>query len=179
MARVATRVAVALGSNLGDRRGHLAWAVEQLAGLLDDIASASIIETEPFDVPDDQPPYLNTVVVGVTDRSPRDLLDRLLALERARGRHRRGAKAARTLDLDLILFGDQVIDAPGLVVPHPRFRERRFVLEPLAGVAGEWVDPVTGTSVAGLLAGLAGDDRVQKKGAGAVPPRPRRNRSTG
>ena len=86
--------------------------------------------------------------MGETALSPRALLDALLAIERERGRERPYPNAPRTLDLDLILFGDAVIDEPGLVVPHPRFRERRFVLEPLAEIAPDLVDPVSGLTVA-------------------------------
>jgi len=102
-------------------------------------------------VPSAQPRYLNGVVVGETELSARELLDRLLAIEAAAGRTRPGAMAARTLDLDLILFGDKKIEEPGLLVPHPRFRERLFVLEPLVEVAPDWVDPVTGLTASALL----------------------------
>ena len=146
-----TPVAIALGSNLGDRRGHVEWAAAQLARHLDDPRLSPIIETEPVGVPDPQPPYLNAVVCGRSDLGPRELLDVLLALEDERQRVRTGFRGARTLDLDLILHGDTIIHAPGLDVPHPRFRERRFVLEPLAAVAAEMRDPVTGLTVAELL----------------------------
>ena len=86
--------------------------------------------------------------------APADLLAALLAIERERGRSVPHRHAARTLDLDLILYGDWVVNEPGLAVPHPRFRERRFVLAPLAEVAGEWVDPVTGKTVSALLRSL-------------------------
>src|SRR5262249_10896111 len=111
-------------------------------------------ETEPVGV-GDQPLFLNGAVVGETAITPRELLDALLAVERDRGRERPFPNAPRTLDLDLVLFGDRVIDAPGLVVPHPRFRERRFVLEPLREIAPELVDPVTGMTVRELLDRLA------------------------
>lgn len=141
-------VAIALGSNLGDRRGHLNWAVEQLGRYLSNLHVSTFIETDPVGVAEPQPPYLNAAVAGTTTLSPQDLLAVLLALERAQGRERPSFRAPRTLDLDLILYGDRVIDEPGLTVPHPRFRERAFVLGPLAEVAGEWVDPGTGKTVA-------------------------------
>ena len=140
-------VAIALGSNLGDRHAHLEFAVERLRSILHSLRVSAFAETEPFDVPDQQPPYLNAVVVGETDLSPEALLDQLLAVERERGRQRPSVRAARTLDLDLILFGDRIIDTPTLQVPHPRFRERDFVLKPLAALAPDLRDPVTGKSV--------------------------------
>jgi 2-amino-4-hydroxy-6-hydroxymethyldihydropteridine diphosphokinase len=143
-------VAIALGSNLGDRRGHLAWAVDALAARLADLRVSAVIETEPFGVPDEQPPYLNAAAVGETDVLPRVLLDFLLNLERRRGRDRPAWRAPRTLDLDLILYGDQIIDEPGLVVPHPHFRERPFVLAPLAEIAPAMRDPVSGQTIAEL-----------------------------
>jgi 2-amino-4-hydroxy-6-hydroxymethyldihydropteridine diphosphokinase len=149
------RTAIALGSNLGDRRAHLAWAASQLGQHLDDLHVSSIIETEPVGVSTAQPPYLNAVVAGRTTLQPHALLGILLALERRRGRVRTSPRAPRTLDMDLILFGDAVIDDDELTVPHPRFRERRFVLEPLAELAGGWRDPVTGKTVASLMAQLA------------------------
>ena len=91
------------------------------------------------------------MVVGTCQLPARTLLEHLLALERDQGRTRAFPNAARTLDLDLILYGSLVCDEPGLVVPHPRFRERRFVLAPLAEVAGDWVDPVTGLTISALL----------------------------
>jgi 2-amino-4-hydroxy-6-hydroxymethyldihydropteridine diphosphokinase len=83
--------------------------------------------------------------------APRELLAELLAIERDRGRERPFPGAARTLDLDLVLFGDQVVNQPGLIVPHPRFRDRKFVLEPLAEIAPGLRDPVTGKTVMELL----------------------------
>jgi len=93
--------------------------------------------------------------VGETSLSARELLDLLLATEQALGRERPFPGAPRTLDLDLILYGQAVLDEPGLIVPHPRFRERRFVLEPLAEVAAGWRDPVTGKTVEELMRALA------------------------
>jgi len=99
----------------------------------------------------EQPRFLNGVVVGTTTLTPRGLLDRLLAIEREEGRERPAPGAARTLDLDLILYGSERLAEPGLVVPHPRFRERLFVLEPLAELEPDWVDPVSGEAVSVLL----------------------------
>lgn len=144
------RVAIALGSNLGDREGHLAWAIERLRGPLTNLRASTFIETEPVGVPDAQPAYLNAAVVGETSSSPRDLIRLLLELEQQRGRTRTGLRSARTLDLDLILYGDLTLDEPDIVVPHPRFRERAFVLQPLAEIAPDWTDPVTGLTIAQL-----------------------------
>jgi 2-amino-4-hydroxy-6-hydroxymethyldihydropteridine diphosphokinase len=103
------------------------------------------------DVPGDQPRYLNGVVVGDTTLSPSALLGELLAIEREAGRTRPSPMAPRTLDLDLILYGSERIQEAGLTVPHPRFRERLFVLEPLAEVAPGLVDPGTGETISDLL----------------------------
>jgi 2-amino-4-hydroxy-6-hydroxymethyldihydropteridine diphosphokinase len=101
-----------------------------------------------------QPPYLNAAAVGHTTLSARDLLQELLEIERSLGRTRPFPDAPRTVDLDLILYGSQVINEPGLVVPHPRFRQRRFVLQPLAEVAPDWQDPVSGRRIDELLRAL-------------------------
>jgi len=147
-------VAIALGSNLGDRRAHLEWAIERLRGSLSNLRISDIFETEPVDVPDVQPPYLNAVVVGESADSPEVLLATLRRLENDRGRTRRSFRAARTLDLDLILYGDAVIETPDLEVPHPRFRSRRFVVEPLASLAPDWRDPISGRTMEELLGDL-------------------------
>lgn len=147
-----TTAVIALGSNIGDRDAHLAFAADRLAQVLVHPRQSRCYDTAPVGVPDDQPRYLNAVVVGDTSLSARALLDRLLAIEREAGRTRPSLMAPRTLDLDLILFGSERIQEPGLVVPHPRFRERLFVLEPLAEVAPGLVDPETGESVSALLA---------------------------
>jgi 2-amino-4-hydroxy-6-hydroxymethyldihydropteridine diphosphokinase len=143
--------AVALGSNLGDRAAHLAFARAELETLLADCRFSTVYETEPVGVPGPQPPYLNAAAVGTTDLAPHELLTALLALEQARGRERPQLNAPRTLDLDLLLYGDAVLDLPELTVPHPRLRERLFVLQPLCEIAPGLVDPVTGKTVAELL----------------------------
>jgi 2-amino-4-hydroxy-6-hydroxymethyldihydropteridine diphosphokinase len=146
-----TPVAIALGSNLGNRAAHLAFAVQRLSTVLDGMRVSTVIETAPEDVPDAQPSFLNAALIGSTTLGPRALLDVLLGIERERGRSRPYRYAARTLDLDLILYGDRVVGEPGLEVPHPRFRERRFVLAPLAEIAGDWRDPVSGSTISALL----------------------------
>ena len=148
------RVAVALGSNLGDRRAHLDHAVASLRTLLRKVTVSTYYDTAPAGVVGPQPLYLNAVAVGETALPARALLDALLAIEGQRGRSRPYPNAPRTLDLDLILFGETVIDEPGLVVPHPRFRERRFVLEPLAEIASDLRDPISGKTAGELLAAL-------------------------
>jgi 2-amino-4-hydroxy-6-hydroxymethyldihydropteridine diphosphokinase len=142
---------VGLGSNLGDRQAHLDRAIAHLASHLAALRVSSVHETDPVGVPENQPRFLNAVAVGEARLGARALLSELLAIEREAGRERPSPGAARTLDLDLILFGDVVIDEPQLTVPHPRFRERRFVLEPLVEIAPGLQDPVTGRTVAELL----------------------------
>jgi 2-amino-4-hydroxy-6-hydroxymethyldihydropteridine diphosphokinase len=143
-------VAVALGSNLGDRRAHLQYAVSRLQLLLQDSRVSTFSETEPVGA-EGQPLFLNGAMVGRFDRQPRELLQSLMLIERERGRERSTRWAARTLDLDLILFGNQILNEPDLIVPHPRFRERVFVLEPLAEIAPDLIDPVTGLTVEEIL----------------------------
>jgi 2-amino-4-hydroxy-6-hydroxymethyldihydropteridine diphosphokinase len=145
------RVALAVGSNLGDRERALRSAIAALQPHLSHLRSSSFHETPYVGEGDAQPAYLNAAVVGETSLSPRQLLSVLLTIEHAYGRARPYVNAPRTLDLDLILFGDEVMNELGLVVPHPRFRDRRFVLEPLAEIAADWRDPVTGRAVEELL----------------------------
>jgi len=151
------RVAIALGSNVGDRRAHLDYAVTALRALLTNVAVSRYYDTVPVGVSGPQAMFLNAAAVGETALAPRALLEALLAIEQERGRERPYLNAPRTLDLDLILAGERVVEEPGLVLPHPRFRERRFVLEPLAAVAPELRDPVSGRTVAELLAAAAAD----------------------
>ena len=149
------RVAIAFGSNLGDREACIRAAAAALAPLVQDLHLSSMHETSPVDVAP-QPLFLNAAAVGDTTVPLRQLLDALLEIEREFGRERPHAGAARTLDLDLILYGDEIASEPGLVVPHPRFRRRRFVLEPLAEVASDMRDPVTGRTIEDLLRVLEG-----------------------
>ena len=144
-------VAVALGSNLGDREATLVAALDALRALIPDLRASTFHDTAPVGVPSPQPRYLNAAAVGTTALSARSLLDALLAIEQRLGRERAFQNAPRTLDLDLVLYGRDVIDQPGLVVPHPRFRDRAFVLEPLVEIAPQMLDPVTGKNVEELL----------------------------
>lgn len=136
----------------------MAFAARALATQLTGLVVSSLIETEPYgEGLAGQPLYVNAVAVGETTLDARQLLDALQAFEQARGRTRSYPGAPRTLDLDLILLGDQVIDRPGLHVPHPRFRERFFVLGPLAEIAPDLRDPISGLTVAELLRKLLHD----------------------
>jgi 2-amino-4-hydroxy-6-hydroxymethyldihydropteridine diphosphokinase len=149
--------AVAIGSNLGDRPSHIEFARERLSRLLTGFRLSSVFDTAPIGVPASEPRFLNAVGVGETSLEGRVLLDALLSIETERGRTRPFPLAPRTLDLDLILLGDHIVDEPGLVVPHPRFRERLFVLEPLVEVAPDFRDPVTGRTVRELLQSARGE----------------------
>jgi 2-amino-4-hydroxy-6-hydroxymethyldihydropteridine diphosphokinase len=145
-----------LGSNLGDRRANLAQAVKRLeAPDLRVKRASSIYETEPRDVPQ-QPWFLNQVVEADTDLFPKQLLSRIQKIEREMGRKRIVSKGPRVIDIDILLFGDSVLATPELEIPHPRMIERRFVLEPLAELAPDLRDPVTGRTVRELLAPVAG-----------------------
>jgi len=129
-----TRAYVALGSNVGDRERMLWSAIHMLAfnAEVDVVAVSSFRETAPVGYLD-QPDFLNAAVAVETELGSRALLDLLLSIELELGRTRDGPRfGPRTIDLDLLLYGDEVVDGPGLIVPHPRLHERRFVLEPLA-----------------------------------------------
>ena len=137
---------VGLGANLGDREGTMRSALE----LLDDVDGIEVVavsrfrETEPWGV-EDQPRFLNAAARVETTLSPRELLAALLAVERALGRTRQGPRfGPRTIDLDLLLYGDEVVDEPGLTVPHPRLHERAFALEPLLELDPRLVVPGRG-----------------------------------
>lgn len=145
-----TAVALALGSNLGDRDRYLREALEELAPSIAGLRVSTFHDTDPVGV-GDQPRFLNAAATGRTSLSPADLLDRFLEVERQYGRTRPHPGAPRTLDLDLILYGARIVEEPDIHIPHLRFRERLFVLQPLAEIAEDWVDPVTGQTVGALL----------------------------
>ncbi len=144
-------VYIALGSNLGDRVENLLLARERIASPHVRLTRASsIYETAPRDIVD-QPWFLNQVVAAETTLFPRQLLARLLRIEHEMGRQRTVVKGPRVIDLDILLFGDAVIHAAGLEVPHPRMAERRFVLEPLAELAPALRPPRSSQTVQEML----------------------------
>lgn len=135
-----TRAYVGLGANLGDREATIRAAVAALPGV---VAVSELRETDPVGVVD-QPRFLNGVAAVETELSARELLAALLEIERMLGRERRERWGPRTIDLDLLLYGEETIDEPGLTVPHPRLHERRFALEPLVELAPNALIPGRG-----------------------------------
>lgn len=151
---------IALGANLGDRAAHLRDGLTFLATLAADgtVRASRVIETEPVDCPPGSPAFLNTAAVIAYAGTARALLEALQGFERLLGRAAPGERAVnapRPLDLDILFFGDAAIDEPGLVVPHPRLAQRRFVLEPLAELEPDRVLPGFSLPVAALLRKLS------------------------
>jgi 2-amino-4-hydroxy-6-hydroxymethyldihydropteridine diphosphokinase len=146
--------AVGLGSNLdsefGDRAANLREAVRRLGEVGEVKAVSRFHDTEPVGYVE-QPRFLNAAVVLETEMDPVELMRALLEIEQAMGRERVVAKGPRVIDLDLLLYGEQVMSTAELTLPHPEMQERRFVLEPLSEVAGEWVHPVLGLTVREML----------------------------
>ena len=146
-------VFIALGSNLGDRSANLARARQLISAFISDFQTSSLYETAPWGVLD-QPKFLNQVVKGKTTLAPLKLLGRLKAVEKTLGREKTIRYGPRIIDLDILLYGDRVIEYRRLQVPHPRMYERAFVLVPLAEIAAAMVIPPAGASVAELLSRL-------------------------
>lgn len=141
---------LSLGSNLGDREARLRGGVAAVAGV-EPFRVSALYETTPVGGPE-QGPYLNVVIELDTEASPRELLDRCQAAEAAAGRVRTVRFGPRTLDCDVLLVGDLVVRDPDLVVPHPRMWQRRFVLQPLADLAPQLVDPAVLSAAEGEVA---------------------------
>ncbi|AFY85899.1 MAG: 2-amino-4-hydroxy-6-hydroxymethyldihydropteridine pyrophosphokinase [Chroococcidiopsis cubana SAG 39.79] len=146
-----TNCAIALGSNLGDSLAIVEAALATLAEMpeIAIAAKSSWYRTKAVGPP--QPDYINGCAVLQVQLSPQELLDILLATEAKFGRVRQERWGARTLDIDLLLYDDLILDTPNLTLPHPRMRERAFVLVPLAEIAPNWIDPVSGKAIATLL----------------------------
>jgi len=151
-----TTVYIGLGSNLGDRRRNLEAALDALRAhpQIAVTAVSSFLETEPVGGPPGQGKFLNAAAKIETDLSPEALLEELKRVERALGRKPGPRWGPREIDLDILLCGNTILDTEALTIPHPRMRERRFVLEPLAEIAPDARDPATGRTVRELLASL-------------------------
>jgi 2-amino-4-hydroxy-6-hydroxymethyldihydropteridine diphosphokinase len=155
-------VYLALGSNVGDRQQHIRAAIQGLSDRgIQIIRCASIYLTEPREFLN-QPWFLNTVLEANTSLDPDKLLKVCLEVEEDNLRKRDISKGPRTLDIDIIFFGREVIRKPGLEIPHRRFSKRRFVLEPLAEIASEFVDPVSGRTIRQLLQEVSDPAQVER-----------------
>jgi 2-amino-4-hydroxy-6-hydroxymethyldihydropteridine diphosphokinase len=151
-----TKAYIALGANLGDRRANIARALDLLRAThaIDVMTVSALIENPAVGGPADSPPFLNGAAEIETTLPPRALLDRLLAIEQQIGRQRRQRWDPRLIDLDLLLYGDVVLDEPDLRIPHPLMDQRRFVLEPLNEIAPDVIHPIMHRPARQLLADL-------------------------
>jgi 2-amino-4-hydroxy-6-hydroxymethyldihydropteridine diphosphokinase len=156
-----TVVHIALGSNLGERAANLEAAISALPPAVEVTRRSPVYETDPEYVTD-QPAFLNMAVRGDTGLEPEGLLRRLKEIERDLGRTPTLRYGPRLIDLDIILFGGRIVDAPGLVIPHPRLAERIFVLKPLSDIAAAVKHPATGETVLQLLEKLGGRTGVRR-----------------
>jgi 2-amino-4-hydroxy-6-hydroxymethyldihydropteridine diphosphokinase len=152
---------LSLGSNMGDRVANLRAAISQLHNAGPLRATSCVYETQPVDVPD-QPWFLNCVVAVEARIPPRELLKFALSIEAAMGRLRLREKGPRKIDIDVLLFGDRIVEDAGLKIPHPAMHRRRFVLEPLVEIAPEALHPVLKKTARELLAALDTGQTVRK-----------------
>ncbi len=152
---------LSLGSNIGDRAANLRDAIERLRSVGEVGAVSSLYETEPIEYTE-QPWFVNCVVEIETGLSPTKLLGGILEIEKQMGRHREKKKGPRNIDIDILLYGDEIVDGPELTIPHPAMQERRFVLEPLAEIAPEVVHPISQKTVRELLERLSAGQIVKK-----------------
>src|ERR1700685_1303928 len=152
---------LSLGANLGDREGQLREALARLGTVAGVFSIPSLYETEPVEMTD-QPWFVNCAVALETDRTPNELMIELLNIEKEMGRRRVQKKGPRNIDLDILLLENEVIESPGLTIPHPAMQRRRFVLEPLAEIAPEARHPVLNQSVRELLEELSAGPTVRK-----------------
>ena len=154
---------LSLGSNIGDRADNLRTAIAQLDGAGPLRAVSHLYETQPVDLPD-QPWFLNCVAAVETAKTPSELLKIVLSIEAAMGRLRLRDKGPRKIDIDVLLFGDRIVEEPGLTIPHPAMQQRRFVLEPLVEIAPDAYHPVLKQTASELLAALGKGQVVQRIG---------------
>ena len=144
---------LSLGSNVGDRAQQLRDAQARLSAAGRVVATSSLYETEPVEFTE-QPWFLNCAVALETEKTPQELMATILGIEQEMGRRRVQKKGPRSIDIDILLFGDAVINSPELTLPHPAMHQRRFVLEPLAEIAPSMLDPLSGRTISELLAML-------------------------